>query len=165
MNLARTGRPFSLRRTDLQRGAKCLFQRGVANLPGVTLRLVADALDEGVSTVEAWANPERPHNVPLWILSHPELPEALRTYLSTGLDATRGIPAPKVPLEAQSHVMLGSMGELLLGVADARVGQGTLDAAKARGLLPHAIHAHTRLGRFITQLQIRAGVLTLGGDL
>jgi len=165
MNLARTGRPFSPRRTDLQRGAKYLFQQGVANLSGLTLRLVADALDEGISTVEAWANPERPHNVPLWILSHPELPQPLHTYISTGLDATRGLPAPKVPLEAQSHVMLGSIGELVVGVAAARVGQGTLDAAKARGLLPLAIRAHTRLGRIITQLQIRAGVLTLGGDL
>lgn len=165
MNSPRTGRPISVRRTDVQRGAKRLLQQAAAMLPAVTLRGIADALDEGQSTVEAWANAERPHNVPLWILGHPDLPEPVRTYLLAGLDAMRGgAGAPTVSPEAQSHVANGAFGELLMGVASSLAGDNVIDPEEARRLLPLAVRAHTLLGRFVTNLQVRSGVAAVGGD-
>ncbi|TAK30975.1 MAG: hypothetical protein EPO40_06175 [Myxococcaceae bacterium] len=165
MSSVRTGRVPSVRRTDLQRGAKKLLQQAAALLPAVSLKSIADLLDEGQSTVEAWANPERTNNVPLWVLGHPDLPEPVRTYLLSGLDAMRGgKAAPSVSPEAQSHVANGAFGELLMGVASALAGDARIDPEEARSLLPLAVRAHTLLGRFITNLQVRAGVTTHGGD-
>lgn len=159
----RTVHTGCVRRTDIQNSTDRLFQQGLAIIPGMSAAVVADALDESVSLVEAWASATRPNRFPAWALAHPRFPADLRAFMETGLRSMHEAkPCRASSPEIAHHITTGAIGEMLAVVARAFVGDGVIDPAEARGALPVALKAHRLLGTFVEELQRRAGLTTTG---
>lgn len=152
-----------VRRTDVQRATKRLFQQALAILPGVSAATVADALDETESLVEGWASPHRLNHVPAWILAHPKLPADVRAFIDAGLRAmSEATPCRDSSPEVQHQITTGAFGEMLAVVARALVGDNVIDPKEAREALPYALRAYRLLGLSIKALEQRAGVVATG---
>lgn len=96
------------------------------------------ALGEHDALVKAWCDDARCNAVPMWILSAPTLPRAVRELLMQQLEDLAGLPkappAAHTP-EAQVNVASGRLGALLAAASEAML-DGTIDPSEARALLP-----------------------------
>jgi hypothetical protein len=147
--------PPRLSHNDMRKAVKRLFAQACTVLAGVDYTTVARDCEVSASLAKKWGDTDQDYNPPLLVLARVARP--VRAFLHAGLDALGPTDAGAPTPEAQSLVLTGTIGKLLVGISSGLAGDETYDRGEARSLLADAVKLRAQLDTLITLLRFRLG--------